>query len=80
MEIRNKNQNLYVLKASTIGHSDIQDLPVGICKHRGYIKFSVAGWWVGNGEDGCDLSGEWVGNGEAGWWVGNGETGFGRGE
>ena len=52
MEIRNKNQNLYVLKASTIGHSDIQDLPVNLSKKTDFIKFSVAGWWVGNGETG----------------------------
>ena len=50
MEIRNKNQNLYVLKASTIGHSDIQDLPVGICKHRGYIKFSFCCGFLASGD------------------------------
>jgi len=41
MEIRNKNQNLYVLKASTIRHSDIQALPVNIRRDVNNINLSV---------------------------------------
>jgi len=41
MEIMDKNQNLYVLKASTIRHSDIQDLPVTIPIDINNLNLSV---------------------------------------
>ncbi len=42
MELDKKNQNLHVLKASTIRHSDIQDLPVDCREYEKVIYFSVS--------------------------------------
>ena len=41
MELRDKNQNLHVLKTSTIWHSDIQALPVTSLMNKDVINFSI---------------------------------------
>ena len=40
MEIKYKNQHLYVLKTSTIRHTDIQVLPVSMLNNTLYINLS----------------------------------------
>jgi len=40
MELRNINQNLYVLRTRTIRHTDVQALPVKSSSTFNYINFS----------------------------------------
>lgn len=53
MEITNKNQNLYVLKASTIRHSDIQALPVIMAKTMKFINLSFYSFIRDFRSEGC---------------------------